>query len=90
MTKPFTVEGTRLELNLDAQRGEASVAVVHPDGTPVDGFRAEECDVMAQNRVRYPVSWRGKSNLRALLVQEVRLRITLRHANLYAFQVMPG
>jgi len=45
------------------------------------------CDVMTEDRVRYTVSWRGRSDLSALQGQEVQLRVILRHANLYAFKV---
>jgi len=87
LTKPFTLEGEALEFNLDAGRGYAKAELSRPDGTPIDGFRAEDCDVMTEDRVRYTVSWKGRSDLSALQGQEVRLRVMLRHANLYAFRV---
>lgn len=88
LTKPFTIEGKRLELNVAAQRGWARAALVQPDGTPIAGFTEEECDLMTVDRVRCPVSWRGATEISGLRGQAVRLRITLRHAHLYAFQVL--
>ena len=87
LTKPFTVEGKALEFNLDAHRGHARAELVHPEGMPIEGFRAEDCDVMTEDKVRYTVSWKGRSDLSALQGQAVQLRVILRHANLYAFKV---
>lgn len=88
LTRPFVVEGRSLELNLDAHRGWARVALLHPDGSPIDGFSAADCDLLTEDRIRYPVTWLGRADLSGLQNQEVRMRVVMRHANLYAFRVV--
>jgi hypothetical protein len=88
LTRPFRITGSRLALNLDAHRGYARVALVRPDGTDVEGYRAEDCDVMVGDSVRQVVSWQSSADLGALRGQVVRMRVHLKHANFYTFQVV--
>ncbi|MEO7649210.1 MAG: hypothetical protein ABIZ80_01990 [Bryobacteraceae bacterium] len=87
MTPPIRFTGRRLELNLDTGAGGVGrVEIVRGDGSPIPGFTMLDADQLNGNSVRLPVSWKGKSDLSALAGQEIRLRLKMRAAKLYAFQ----
>ncbi len=87
MTKPFVVEGRRLQVNADARRGLLKVEVVATDGEKIPGFACSECQGVTANGFDLPVSWSRKSDLQELLGKTVRLRFYLREARLYSFQL---
>jgi hypothetical protein len=89
-TRPLTFSGRRLTLNLHvAGSGRAQVALIRPDGSPIAGFSAEDCDVINVDSVEHEVHWAGNPDLGALAGQPVRLQFSLRNARLYAFQLRP-
>ena len=88
LTKPFILEGNSLELNIDAHRGYARVELTTPDGEPLEGFSYAECDLITNDEVRCRVTWNGSADVSRIQGAPVRLRVGLRHAQWYAFQII--
>ncbi len=87
-TKPFQLEGSKLEGNVDAKAGEFQVEVLDAVGEPIPGFSGEGSTVYKSvDELRLRPQWRGQDNLAALKGKVVRLRFHLKNARLYAFQV---
>jgi hypothetical protein len=59
-----------------------------PHLKPYPGFAAEDCAPVygPPDQIWHTVAWQGKTDLRALWNQPVRIRFTLHEASLYAFQ----
>jgi len=79
--------GGTLELNVDCSGlGEVVVQVLDADGRTVPGFRREDCDRVDLNQLCHTVTWKGKSNLRALAGEPMRLEFFMRAAKLYTLR----
>lgn len=87
LTRPFKVEGRELRLNANAARGELQVEVRDDSGKPLPGFSAAECLPVKGDAVQLAVSWRKQKDLATLQGQTVRLRVQVRNARLYSFQL---
>ena len=93
-TKPFTLEGDTLEVNIDASEGQFLVEVLNENNRPYDGREGELEYDWENNRIyggvdglRIKPRWRGDRNLQPLKGEVVSLRFHLRNAKLYAFQI---
>lgn len=85
LTKPLTVTGDRLHLNVDAWRGNLQVEVLDAETLqPLDGFTREACRRLMVDSLDAPVYWQTHSCLAALRGRTVRLRLHLWQAELYA------
>lgn len=84
--------GRELRLNVDTSAGGmVRVEIQDPNHEPLPGFALQDCDLIyATNSVRRRVSWHGNADVSALAGRPVRLRFSLRDADLYAFQFTPG
>jgi hypothetical protein len=91
-TPPLRFTGGELVLNVDTSAGgEVRVEFRDETGSPIPGFQLEECDLVhSTNAINRRVSWRGRHDLSALAGRVVQMRITLRDADLYAFQFRPN
>jgi hypothetical protein len=89
-TNPFQLEGSNLQLNVDAGGGEVWVEVLDRDGNPQPGLSGEEA-VRHKNldQLHLVAAWKDGSNLEPLRDKVVRLRIHLRNARLYSFRIQP-
>ena len=92
-TAPLRFSGRELKLNLDASgqdtvgtRNYARVEVLEAEGSAVRGFRLDDCDPIREDSVGHTVTWNGSSDVSDLAEHEVRLRVHLKGAELYAFQ----
>jgi len=89
-TRPFKLDGSRLQLNADARAGAIRVEVLDQKGTPMRGFSAEECrGLQKSDSLRAPIEWNSQRHLGELKGEVIRLRFRLRDAKLFAFQVQP-
>lgn len=88
ITPVIRFSGKRLELNLDTGAGGvARVELLDGEGAPIRGFTAAEADELNGNSVRMVATWNGgKSDVSMLAGKEIRMRLTMRAARLYAFQ----
>ncbi|MCL6502629.1 MAG: hypothetical protein K6T86_08080 [Pirellulales bacterium] len=89
VTKPFRLEGPAVALNIEACRGECRVEVLDEEGRPLPAYAGAaaltQCGV---DGLRVSPRWEGKPDLRALVGQVIRLKIHLKDARLYSFQVL--
>jgi len=86
-TPPLRFNGNALRLNIDTgAMGKAHVEIRDASGIPIPGFSMEDCEEIAGNYIDEKVYWNGNSDVSALAVAAVRIRIKLTRAKLYAFQ----
>ncbi len=88
-TKPFKVEGGKLEINVDASHPDSSfcVEVLDAKGRPISGF--SKADYRSDERVdqlRFQPQWKN-ADFASLKDKVIRLRFHLRNADLYAFKI---
>ncbi len=89
-TKPFKLEGSKLEVNVDAKKGEVVVEALDEAGQPVPGFTEKDAQVFrGADGLRLQPRWNTHADLGALKGKFVRLKFHLKNAKLYAFQVLP-
>lgn len=89
-TQPFTLDGSALQVNVDATNGSAAVEVLDEKGEPIPGFAAAGCQpIKNSDELRLTINWQGSHSLAELKGRTVRLRFTLCDATLFAFQVLP-
>lgn len=67
--------------------GSLSAEVQRPDGTPWEGYAAEDGLLASGDGVEQAVRWRTRPDLRPLLGKPARLKFLLRNAKLYGWQL---
>ena len=86
-TAPLTFSGNTLRLNVNTSAsGEGRVALLDEAGKQIPGFTIKDCDFISGDYLAKSVSWKGKTDVSALVGKPVRLRFEMRGAKLYAFQ----
>ena len=92
-TVPLRFSGRELRLNVNATGQDtegtpnyALVEMLDAEGNAIEGHAKGDCDAIHVDNVDHTVTWSGNSDVSALAGHEVRLRIYLRGAELYAFQ----
>jgi hypothetical protein len=95
-TPPLTFAGRELVLNVSATgrdtegtRNFARVELLDGSGQVIDGYGQDDCDPIHSNSVNRLVTWRGNRDVSQLAGCEIRLRVFLKGAELYAFQFRP-
>ncbi|MSP13397.1 MAG: hypothetical protein EXR62_10645 [Chloroflexi bacterium] len=87
LTQPLTFDGRQLHLNFSTSAaGGLWVEVQDAAGQPIAGFTQADCYEVIGDELERVVTWRGGSDLGALAGQPVRLRVTLKDADLYALR----
>ena len=71
-----------LHLNANAAGGEITVSLCDADGRPIPGFEASQ--PIAGDALDVPIRW-AKPVAPATHSKEVRLRVSMRNADLYAY-----
>ncbi len=87
ITKPFKIDGSQIRLNADGKRGSIMAELIAADGKPIPGFTAAESIPLRDDGVAIPVRWKGDKSLSALQGQTVQLRVLMKNARLFAFEV---
>jgi hypothetical protein len=88
LTKPFKLEGSALQVNVDAKQGEILVEILGEDGKTIPGFSARNMtNAKGVDDLRFTPHWKNKNDLSELKGRIIRLKFALRNAQLYAFQV---
>ena len=89
VTKPLIFSGERLVLNLrTSAAGAVGVEIQDRNGTPVDGYRLEQCEEFYGDEIAHVVSWEKGEDARRLRNRPVRLRMVLKDADLYSIQFL--
>lgn len=90
ITRPFVLQNDHITINARTDHGgivaELSEPYYHePEGKPVEGFTAKECDTFTGDGTAHKLSWRGSGDLRALKGKRLMLRMQLQRAQIYSF-----
>ena len=87
VTKPIIFKGQELTLNFaTSAAGFIRVEIQDQTGRPLPGFSLADSDELFGDTIDRTVSWRDRTNLRALSGQPIRIRMVLSDADLYSLQ----
>ncbi len=87
LTKPLKFAGNALVLNCSTSAaGSLKVEIQKPDGTPIPGFRLNDCPAVVGDSIEYMVKWNGNVNLETLSGKPVRLRFVMVDCDLYSLR----
>ena len=87
VTKPLKLDGSALEVNVDASKGECLVEILDSHEEPIPAFsRAEARPLRRIDGAHLRAAWNGKRDLSSLAGRDIRLKFHLRNACLYAFR----
>ena len=87
VSKPLTFTGGRLTLNVATSvAGSVRVELQSADGKALDGFGADECDVIYGDDLDRVVRWKAGPDVGALQGRPVRLRFLLQDADVFSFR----
>ena len=87
VTKPLIFAGARLALNFaTSAAGSIRVELLDAEGRPIEGFTLADCDEVFGDEVQRAVTWNEGADVSALAGTPVRLRFTMRDADLYSFR----
>jgi hypothetical protein len=87
VTKPLRFQGLRLALNFaTSAAGDLRVEIQDATGRPLPGFALDDCPAIFGDTLDRPIAWKSGRTLESLAGTPVRLRFSLRDADLYAFR----
>ncbi|MBN1543085.1 hypothetical protein JW992_13165 [candidate division KSB1 bacterium] len=87
ISKPLLFSGNRLELNFStAASGDIRVELQDVNGQPIPGFSLDDCEPIFGDALSFTVFWKDDPDLGALQGKPVRLRLTLREADIFSFR----
>jgi hypothetical protein len=66
--------------------GSILVELQDDSGTAVPGLGLDDCDVVFGDKIKGPVSWAGSPDVAKFQGRPVRMRVTMRDADLFAFR----
>ena len=86
-TRVLKIEGERLEINVDADKGRLLVEVLDETGQVLPGFEVDACRAISSDARRRRMKW-DERKLKQLSGQRVRLRFHLSgECQLFAFRI---
>ena len=87
VTKPLTFNGGELVLNLSTgAAGGLRVEIQDANGKPLPGFALGDAVEQVGDEIERVVSWKSGSDVSGLSGRPVRLRFTIRDADLYSLR----
>jgi hypothetical protein len=87
VTHPLTFIGTELRLNFaTGVAGEVQVELQDAAGTPLPGYTLNDCEPVFGDAVDRAVTWKHGTNVSAMAGQPIRLRLSLKDADVYALR----
>jgi hypothetical protein len=87
LTKSFRFKGTQLELNYATRKdGYLTVELTDESGNALEGFSIIECSKLTGDQIAQPVSWNSGANLGNLSGKTIRMKVSLKNADLYSFR----
>ena len=86
ITKPFILEGDKLEVNVDAGTGWILIELLDATGKGISGFSGKSVNrYEAVDELRLRPEWKTGEDLSSLKGKIIKLRFTIQNARLYAF-----
>jgi hypothetical protein len=87
VTHPLTFKGTELRLNFaTGVAGEVRVELQDAAGKVLPGFALDDCEPVFGDAVDRVVTWQHGTSVSALANKPVRLRLSLKDADVYALR----
>jgi hypothetical protein len=89
ITKQFVFEGNALRVNAACTYGAIRVELLNPMLEPYEGFSEADCDPLHDenpDRIWHTVSWKGRTDVRALWNKPVMICFHIYDSLLYSFQ----
>ena len=87
MTKPLTFTGDTLFANFaTSAAGGLQFELQTADGKPIPGFALADSVEVIGNEIERAVSWKGNPSLKEWQGKPVRLKVTMKDADLFALQ----
>ncbi len=87
LTELISFDGCELHLNFaTSAAGEIRIELQDESGTPLPGFSLEDSEPLFGDAVDRQVTWKGHPDLAQHAGKPVRLRFTLRDADLFAYR----
>lgn len=86
-TRPMVLQGQQLFLNADCRTGGwIKVELLDADDRPLPGFTMAECEPVQGDSLHHCVRWKNNRPLSAATPSPIRIRFTVRNADLYSFR----
>jgi hypothetical protein len=90
LTKPITFSGKRLEINFaTSAAGGVRAEIQGIDGKPIPGFALEDCVETIGDQIERVIAWKAGQDVSKLAGRPVRLRFSLKDADLYSIRFTP-
>lgn len=87
VTKPLIFAGSQLSLNISTSAaGNAFVEIQDDSGKPIPGYSTDDCWEIIGDTLDYTVRWKNGTDASPLAGRPIRLRFTMKDADLYSFQ----
>jgi hypothetical protein len=90
ITKPLTFSGRELSLNFSTSAaGGVKVGFEDASGKAIPGFSIDDCVMQIGNELDRKVTWKSGSDLSSLAGKTLRIRFSMKDADIYSFQFLP-
>jgi hypothetical protein len=90
ITKPLVFKGRQMSLNFSTSAaGGVKVGIEDVDGNAIPGFSIEDCQMQIGNEIDRKVTWKSGTDVSALAGKPVRLRFSMKDADIFSFQFTP-
>ena len=90
LTKPLVFKGRQMSLNFSTSAaGGVKVGIEDVDGKPIPGFSIDDCQMQIGNELDRKVTWKSGTDVSALSGKPVRLRFSMKDADIFSFQFTP-
>lgn len=87
ITKPFTFEGRELSLNFSTSAaGGVKIGFEDTAGKTIPGFTIDDAVTQIGNEIDRRVTWKSGTDVSALAGKAVRMRMSMKDADVFAFQ----
>ena len=87
VTKPLVFTGHQLAINYSTSAaGGLRIEIQEANGRPIPGYALADCPEIIGDQIERVVAWTGGSDLSKLAGRAVRLRVTMKDADLYSLQ----
>ena len=90
ITKPLVFKGRELSLNFSTSAaGGVKVGFEDADGKAIPGFSIDDCVMQIGNEIDRKVTWKSGADVSAVSGKPVRLRFSMKDADIYSFRFTP-